>query len=468
MNILLIAPASGYWHHVGRRKYFNGKTFRFSMLSLLAVAAESPPDVNIRIVDEQVDEVPWEDPFDIVGITCMTAAAPRAYEIADHFRKRSIPVVLGGMHPTFCPEEAGRHADAIVRGEAEGLWCDVVEDVRNRCLKRIYHNSVPPVLHGLKHPPWHLLAGDKYGTIHAVQATRGCPNLCEFCSISAFHKGIHRQRPVQEVVVEVAKIPSRFFIFIDDNLTADVQYAKQLFSALIPLRKRWVTQATIAIADDLELVKLAASAGCAGIFIGLETFSERNLEVVNKEFNRVEKYREAIAILHAHGIGVEAGIVFGFDHDDPHVFERTLNMMDSLQIDAAQISIFTPLPGTPRFNSMKDRIIDSEWSHYDFHHTVFMPDNMSAQDLKDGHDWVTHRFYSLGRIIRRAWRFMWRPKGLSTLLFFISVNLAYFSRIRAWGIKGNNPIYPRKAGSRSRNDVLFDRHYGLMLRLPSD
>lgn len=457
MNILLIAPASGHWQHVGQRKYFNGKTFRFSMLSLLAVAAESPPDANLRIIDEQVDEIPWDDSFDLIGITCMTASAPRAYEIADRFRKRCIPVVLGGMHPTFCPKEAGLHADAIVLGEAEGIWSAVVTDARNRCLKRIYCNTHPPTLKGLRHPSRHFLLSEKYGTIHAVQATRGCPNRCDFCSVSAFHKATQRQRPIEEVIAEITNIPSRFFIFIDDNLTADKEYASQLFRALIPIRKRWVTQSTIAIAEDLEFVQLTAKAGCVGIFIGIETFSERNLEAVNKGFNRVEKYREAIATLHSHGIGVETGIVFGFDHDDPNVFERTLTMLDKTKIDAAQISIFTPLPGTPRFNSMKNRIIDFDWSHYDFHHAVFQPCNMSVEDLKDGHDWVTHQFYSLGRIMRRTWRYMWRPKGLTTLLFFLSVNLAYFGRVRTWKIRGRNPIYSNKTITRPGDNPVFNR-----------
>lgn len=450
MNIMLIAPASGRWHHVGQKGLFDGKTFRFSLLSLLSVAAESPPDVNLRIIDEQIDKIPWDDPFDLVGITCMTATAPRAYEIAAYFRKRSVPVVLGGMHPTFCPDEALQHADAIVQGEAEGIWSDIITDIRNRCLKAVYRNNSPPALKGLKHPPRHLLSGKRYGTIHAVEATRGCPNRCDFCSVSAFHQATQRQRPIEEVVAEIETIQNRFFIFIDDNLTADREYARQLFKELIPLRKRWVTQSTLSIADDPKFVQLAAKAGCIGIFVGLETFSERNLEEVNKGFNRVRKYREAIDTLHAHGIGVEAGIVFGFDHDDPGVFERTLDLLNKLKIDAVQVSIFTPLPGTLRFKAMKNRIFNFDWSNYDFHHAVFRPHGMSEVDLKDGHDWITRRFYCLGGIMRRAFRHVLRPGGLSTLLFFLIVNFAYYGRIRAWKIRGRNPICSIKATPKTR------------------
>jgi len=383
----------------------------------------------------------------------MTAAAPRAYEIAACFKKRGIPVVLGGMHPTFCPNEALKHADAIVQGEAEGVWANVITDVRNRCLKKTYRNQHPPSLSGLRQSPRYLLTDRKYGTICSVQATRGCPNQCDFCSVSAFHHATHRKRPVEEVIAEITKIPNRFFIFIDDNLTADKDYAGQLFRALIPLRRRWVTQSTMDIAEDLDFVRLIAKAGCVGVFIGIETFSEENLESVNKGFNRVEKYREAITTLHSHGIGVEAGIVFGFDHDDPFVFERTLKVLDKLKIDAVQISIFTPLPGTPRFDSMKNRIIDLDWSNYDFHHAVFRPTHMSAEELKNGHDWITHHFYSLGRILRRSIRHAVRPGGLKSLLFFLYVNLAYFGRVRAWNIKGRSRVCHSKTTRRQSGSL---------------
>ena len=453
MKIMLIAPASGNWHRVGRRRIFNGKTFRFSLLSLLSVAAETPSYASVEIIDEQIDAIPWEAPIDLVGITLMTAAASRTYELAARFRARNIPVVLGGMHPTFCVEETLQHADAVVVGDAEGIWPQVVADARDGRLKGIYRNTTFPDLQGLKQPPRHLLENKKYATVHAVQATRGCSNRCDFCAVSAFHQHTHRQRPVEEVLQEVSAIPSRFFIFVDDNLTADREYARHLFRALIPLRKRWVTQSELGIAEDFELVDLAAKAGCIGVFVGMETFSVRNLESVNKGFNRVWKYREAIRTLHRHGIGVEAGIVFGFDHDDPTVFERTLTMLDKLKIDAAQVSLFTPLPGTRRFETMKDSIFDRHWKYYDFHHAVFHPRRMSAEDLQSGHDWITNRYYSIGRILRRAWRCALRPRGLSTLQFMLGVNLAYYGRIRRWKIKGHNPAERYRTGHLRRESV---------------
>ena len=439
MNILLIAPATGKWKSIGRHKLFNGKTFRFSLLSLLSLAAETPQGVQIKIIDEQIEDIPWDEEYDLVGITCMTAAAPRAYEISERFQREGIPVVLGGMHPTLCPDEAIQHANAIVVGEAEGVWRQVIGDARHKRLGGIYRHDGQLVLQGLKPPPRHLLEKDKYATIHAVQATRGCPNQCDFCAVSAFHQATHRRRPVEEVVQEVSNIQGRFFIFVDDNLTADDDYARRLFEALIPLKKKWVTQATLSIAEDPEFVKLAAEAGCIGLFVGLETFLGKNLDAVQKGFNRVEKYREAVQLFHSHGIGVEAGVVFGFDHDDPGIFEKTIKLLDRLEIDMIQVSIFTPLPGTRRFTSMQDRIFNHNWVDYDFHHAVYQPRRMSAQQLQAGHDWVTRQFYRPHKIIQRLWRQVFRPNGIRTLPYAIGINLAYYGRVLHWHIRGSNP-----------------------------
>ncbi len=438
MKILLIAPASGGWRHVGRRGYFNGKTFRFSLLSLLSVAAESPPDAEVLVVDEQLDEIPWEAEVDLVGITCMTALAPRAYEIAQRFRKRGVPVVLGGMHPTLCPEEATRHADAIVIGEAEGVWQQVVADALEGRIQKIYRNEQPP-LADLKRPRRDLLPTRKYAPVNAVQATRGCPHSCDFCAVSAFNKQSQRQRPVEEVIAEVRGLPGRLFVFVDDNLTADRDYVKRLFAALKPLRKRWIMQSTLAITDDPEMVALMANAGCVGIFVGLETFSGDNLDSVNKTCHRVEQYREAIRLLHHHGISVEAGIVFGFDGDGPDVFRRTLKALDDLEVDLVQVSIFTPLPGTPRAQLLADRIVDRDWANYDFHHVVYQPAGMQPRDLQRGHDWVTYQFYRPWRIVRRLWRHLRRPGSWASLPYLAAVNAAYHGRTVRWKIRGWDP-----------------------------
>ena len=191
MKVLLIAPTSGKWKQASKSKLFNGRTFRFSLLSLLSLAAVTPEDVSVKVVDEQIEDIPWNEQFDLVGITCMTALAPRAYEIAANFRAKKIPVVLGGVHPTLCPDDAIKHADAIVVGDAEGIWEKVINDARKGTLKKNYHNNQQPDLKGLKSVPRHLLHSRSYSTVNAAQATRGCPNGCDFCSVSAFHKQQH-------------------------------------------------------------------------------------------------------------------------------------------------------------------------------------------------------------------------------------------------------------------------------------
>lgn len=438
MNILLIAPSSGRWRQIGRARFFNGRLFRFSLLSLLSVAAETPEEHTVRIIDEQFDDIPWDADVDFAGITCMTALAPRAYEIAGHFCKRGVPVVLGGMHPTLCPDEALLHADAIVIGDAEGVWGRVVRDAEAGCLSGSYCNKTSGEICGLKRPPYHLLKPGRY-SMYPVQATRGCPHRCAFCAVSAFHRGAQRKRPVGEVAEEIARIPARSFIFVDDNLTADRDYALELFKELAPLRKTWIAQSALGIAEDEELTRWAARSGCIGVFVGMETFSERNLDSVDKPFNKVSQYRGAIRRLHAQGIGVEAGIVFGFDGDDPGVFARTLSLLDDLEIDLIQTSIFTPLPGTPLWTSMQDRITDRNWEHYDFHHAVFQPSGMSAEALQAGHDWVTREFYRPWRMTRRLARCAVRPSLWRSAPFAAAINGAYYGRIRRWRLQGWDP-----------------------------
>jgi len=439
MRILLIAPTSGKWKRASRAKLFNGKTFRFSLLSLLSVAAETPDGNQVIIIDEQVEDIPWEEKFDLVGITCMTALAPRAYEIAGHFRRNNIPVVLGGMHPTLCRDDAIRHADAVVVGDAEGIWEDVLHDVQKGKLKKIYANVTPPDLNGLKGVPRNLLNKKSYSTINAVQATRGCPNGCEFCSVSAFHRQTQRKRPVEEVVAEISRIPDKFILLVDDNLTADVEYAGKLFRGLKPLKKLWATQSSVGIAEYPDLVRLAAESGCIGLFVGIETFSEANLNGVAKTCNRVEKYREAIQLFHSFGIAVETGIVFGFDNDRASVFQNTLAILDELEIDLIQASIFTPLPGTKRFEKMQNRIYNLDWADYDFHSVVFQPKHLSAVDLQAGHDWVTREFYNPWRIAKRLWKHATRPRGFAALPYLAAMNLAYYGRVLNWNIRGLNP-----------------------------
>lgn len=437
MKILLISPASGKWSRIGRKRVFNGRTFRFSMLSLLTVAKLCPEDARVRIVDEQLEEIPEGEQFDLVGITVMTATAPQAYAISQRFRKRAIPVVLGGFHPSLNTAEALEHADAVVVGCAFGAWERLVEDLKAGKLKSLYYGSaeranISPVRR-------ELVRGEDYVTVNATYATMGCRNKCRFCSISAFYKATLHCRDVEGIVEEVASFKERFFVFVDDNFTQDRDFVCELLRRLRPLKKKWITQASIDVADDDELLRLLKEAGCVGVFIGLETFNEKNLADQSKTVNAPERYREVIRKIHSFGIFVESGVIFGFDSDDRTVFGRTVDMLEAIGIDAIQVSILTPLPGTGLYDDMRGRIVDKDWEHYDYRHVVFEPCRMSAAELQGGTDWVIRRFYSPVRIFKRLLRWLAVPGGLRNFIYPLVLNLGYFGRVKCFEIRGYNP-----------------------------
>ncbi len=440
MRILLIAPASGRWRGLGRKRVFNGKTFRFSMLSLLSVAALTPQAHRVTLIDEQIDDIPWDDPFDLVGITVMTATAPRSYEIGRRFRERGIPVVLGGFHPTFNIPEALRHADAVVAGPAGEAWDALLRDAEAGALKPLYRGNpdreIPFAL------PRHLLKRSRYVSIQTCSATLGCRNRCSFCSITAFYGGRRYQRAITDIVDHLRGFDDTFFMFIDDNLTQDREYALRLFDAIAPLGKKWATQASIEIADDPQLLRSMHRAGCVGVFVGLESFSEHALCSQHKTLKSPQLYKEAVRTLHRHGIVVEAGLIFGFDTDGPGVFEDTLKMLDEIGIDAMQASILTPLPGTPLFEDMRGRIVDLNWEHYDYKWAVFEPACMSREDLRGGLEWINKRFYSPWRIARRVCRWLAMPSGVRNFYIPLWLNVAYWGRQFQFRVAGYNPARP--------------------------
>ncbi|HUJ09637.1 MAG TPA: radical SAM protein [Verrucomicrobiae bacterium] len=442
MRILLILPAGENVRVTRQRPRVPKRAMlRFSVLPLTTVAALTPPEHEVQIVDENVEALDFSADCDVVGITLMTALAPRAYEIAREFRARGRVVVGGGFHVTLCPDEARQHFNAIVVGDAEGAWPALLRDVEAGRLRKIY--SSPPtgkvVLSAQSR--WQLLRRNAkhYVTLNAIQATRGCSHGCRYCSVTAFHRRIHRQRPVADVVAELEHI-ARNFMFVDDNIIAHRAYACELFRAMTPLRKRWVTQCSIEIADDTELLQLARAAGCRGLFIGVETISAENLTAMDKGFNDSRRYRERLHQIRCAGIGVVAGIIVGLDRDDVTVFQRTLRFLEWTGVDTVQVNILTPLPGTPLFEDFArtGRIRDREWNHYDFRHCVIEPARMSSQELQNGADWLRAQFYRLDRILVRFARGIFVIGWIPALLG-LKLNLTYRRDNRREQIVGRNP-----------------------------
>ena len=449
MRILLILPA-GERVRVTRAdpKVPKRAMLRFSVLPLTTVAALSPPQHEVRILDENVEPLDLEADCDLVGITFMTALAPRAYEIAQGFRARGKITVGGGYHATLCAGEAAGHFDAIVAGDAEGAWEQVLGDAEAGRLRsgsntpgRIYRATVHSPRLCAPVPRRELTAATArhYVTVNAVQTGRGCPHVCRYCSVTMFHRHQYRHRPVAEVLDEIRPLP-RDFIFVDDNIIADRSFARALFSAMIPLRKRWVSQCSIDIADDAELLELAGAAGCCGLFIGIETTSAENLAAMGKQFNQSGRYRQRLAAIREAGIGVVAGIIVGMDSDDTGVFGRTLRFLDETGIDALQLNILTPLPGTPLFAELQaaGRVTDTDWSHYDYRHVVFRPAGMTPAELQAGADWLYARFYRLDWILRRFVRGLFTV-GARAAWLGLRLGLTYRYDNRREGIIGWNP-----------------------------
>ena len=397
MDVTLIVPrwsANSLWGKV---------VFRFPYLALTTLAALTPGDVRVRLIDENVERIDWKAIPDLVGISLMTPLAPRGYGIADAYRKRGVPVVLGGIHPSMMPEEASAHADAVVVGEAEGLWPRVVEDVRQGELQPLYRSEDQSSLDKLPLPRRELLKRKAYFFVNTVQTTRGCPFDCEFCSVTQFYGHTYRLRPVEEVEREVRRLESRFVFFVDDNIVGNKAYAKALFRRLIPYRLKWASQASITIARDQELLRLARQSGCIGLFIGFESLSQKTLKKMGKTFNRVVSYRDMIRRIHSHGIGIQGSFIFGSDGDTPSVFPEVVRFTEQTRLDAVLFSILTPFPGTRLYRKMKaeGRILTDDWARYDMNHVVFSPRGMGVEQLQNGFNWAYSRLYSWRSIAKR-------------------------------------------------------------------
>lgn len=400
MKIALIAPA---WHDPLWES--EKEKSIFPPLNLITLAALTPPRHEVTILDESLTDIDYNAKYDLVGISAMTALAPRTYEIADAFRAKGATVVLGGMHPSAMPEEASAHADAVVVGEAEGLWPQLLKDLEEGTLKPVYRQEERPSLEHMVHPRRDLLNRDRYLVPDTVQTTRGCPFACSFCTVSRFFGKSFRFRPVEDVIREVAELEGEVIAFIDDNIVGNPGYARRLFTELahLPRKIKWFSQGSLNIARDDELLRLAAASGCIGLFIGFESLSPGNLKAVGKAVNRVEEYREAIKKIHDHGIAIEGAFVFGLDEDDESVFERTVRFAQENRLEAAQFGILTPFPGTPLRETLEreGRITSNDWSEYTISRVVFEPKNMSARTLQEGFNWAWQEFYSLGSISRR-------------------------------------------------------------------
>ena len=421
MKLLLVSPS----HKFGKLiKVPNA--LKIPQLGLHILASLTPNGVDITIVDEEIREIDFSLDFDLVGISCMTATANRSYQLSDKFRQRGSKVVLGGIHPTILPQEAIQHADAVVIGEAEGCWADIIDDFKKGRLQKFYYVPEPDLS---KYPfPRRDFHIDKaLFSCVGLLTTRGCPYACEFCSVTDFYGRKIRHRPVSTVVEDIKQSGSKTFLILDDNVAGHPKYSMDLFEALIPLGIKWVGQSSISLAKDKEMLKLCRLSGCAALFFGLESVSPASLTGMKKTLKSIEETEEAIKMIQDNGIAFHPSIILGFDTDTKAIFDDTLDFLARTKLPTMALHVLTPYPGTRIYQRFKDqgRIISHDWSHYDHHTVVFKPKNMTPQELAEGRHYVQSEFYSFSSILRHIPSFLRvYPINLKRSLLFLLLNIA--------------------------------------------
>jgi len=401
MKILIISPA-GFLYEKGEHFV---RLMRYAPLSITTLASLVPKELNakIRLIDEVVEKTDYSklNP-DLVAISILTPAAEKGYILADYFRKRNIPVVLGGVHPTLMPEEAKQHADAIVLGYGEETWPKLLMDFKNGKMKKVYRTSKDFSLDKKVIVNRSLLKPYSYVLKNTIESSRGCNNHCNFCTISSAY-GNHLSKPLDNVINEIKALKGKTFVFIDSNLNVNKEYSYKLFKRIKPLKKLWGGSSTISDLQNEKLLDSMAESGCRGVLIGFETVNQDSLDFANKGFNNVENYKKIIQKIKKRGLLITGTFILGIDSDKKDIFDKTIKFVNNSGIDIPVFMIYTPFPGTPLFKNIESegRIIEKSWSLYDFNHVVFKPKNMSAEELQEGIRKVWKNVYSHKNILKR-------------------------------------------------------------------
>jgi radical SAM superfamily enzyme YgiQ (UPF0313 family) len=417
MRLTIIHPC------IGRRpgeKYI--RTWQMEALPAATIAGLTPKDVQVRFYDDRMETIPFDEATDLVAISIETYTAKRAYQIATEYRKRKVPVVMGGFHATLCPDEAAQHAESVVCGEAETQWEQVIDDARHGRLQKFYRQTGRPSLVGMK-PDRSIFDGKRYLPIGLVEAGRGCHLKCDFCAVQTVFNSTQTRRPPDAIISEIAALKGKrkLFFFVDDNITSNMEQAKEFFRALIPLKIRWVSQSSINAAHDEEFLDLLARSGCQGVLIGFESLNPANLKDMNKVFNTMRGgFEKALANLRRHRIRVYGTFIFGYDRDTQESFGDTVDFAREHALYIAAFNHLTPFPGTPLYKRLKEqgRLLYEKWwldDSYSYNRIPFQPTGMSPELLQRNCVEARRKFYSWRSIFQRGadkvnrsnW-FMWR------------------------------------------------------------
>jgi radical SAM superfamily enzyme YgiQ (UPF0313 family) len=403
------------------------RTWQMQPLAIAVLSGLTPSNWSRHLFDDRLEEIDFDRPTDFVAISVETYNARRAYQIAAEYRKRNVPVIMGGFHPTFCPDEVGEHADAVCIGEAESVWADVLLDAADGNLKKIYKRQSPDVVKTVVDRS--IFEDKNYLDIHLVEYGRGCKFKCNFCSITAFHNATYRRRDVSEIIAELKELQGKNVFFVDDNIVANIAELKELLKAMIPLDIKWVSQGSVNMAWDDELLKLMVDSGCLGVLIGFESLDDKNMDFMNKGVNQIKKFPEAVKRLRHVGMRIYGTFIFGYPNDSDELIEETLRFANEQKLFMAAFNHLVPFPGTDLYNQIEKagQLKHEKWwlnEDYRFGQLVYDPESkFSSKDIEEGCMDLRRRFYSLSSIFARGWDFKANSRTLQSAKTFYGLNL---------------------------------------------
>jgi radical SAM superfamily enzyme YgiQ (UPF0313 family) len=420
----------------------------FPPLVMGILAARTPRDFEVRFYDDRVEEIPLDEPTDLVAMSVETFTARRAYHLADIYRKRGVPVIMGGHHPTLLPEEALRHADAVLTGDAEGIWEDFLDDFRRGQIQTLYRGENSSAFQKSYKMDRSLFEGKKYAPVSLAQYGRGCRHHCDFCSIHAFYGKEMKHHPIGAIISEVSalvkKHPKRLLVFVDDNLYFSSAALTELLEAIRPLKARWGCQICADVIQDPRLMDLMADSGCRIALIGFESVNDENLRAMKKDWTRrCGKNMDVISEFHSRGIAVCGTFIFGYDGDTPDIIDATVDFVREARLELAHLNPLTPMPGTPFYERLKSegRILRPEWwldSAYRYGDPVVTPLGMEPAEFSRLCFEAKKRFYAWSAVAKRVFApgsgFCFWKLGMLGAANLISRREVYRKQFRVVGI----------------------------------